>query len=78
MPMPRSILDRSGVPDLDLRLTRGTWPSDLDGELVISTSDLATAPRHAFFGDGVMARLSLRPGSHGAAEGTWAWRASLS
>jgi len=77
MPIPRSILDRSGIPDLDLRLTQGAWPDDLAGEIFISTSDLATAPRHAFFGDGVMARLSLRPGSHGAGDGTWAWRSSV-
>lgn len=77
MPIPRSILDRSGVPDLDLRLTQGSWPDDLGGEIMISTSDLSTAPRHAFFGDGVMARLSLQPGSHGAANGTWAWRSSV-
>ena len=46
MPIPRTILDRSGVPDLDLRLTQGAWPDDLAGEVLISTSDLATAPRH--------------------------------
>ncbi len=77
MPIPRSILSRDGVPDLDLQLRRGTWPEDLRGEIVISTADQATAPLHAFFGDGVMARLSLQPGSHGAAADRWAWRQAV-
>ncbi|MCC5952104.1 MAG: carotenoid oxygenase family protein [Acidimicrobiia bacterium] len=77
MPIPRSILDRSGIPDLDLELTSGTWPADLGGEILISTADQATAPLHAFFGDGALARLSLTPGAHGAEPDRWAWRSSL-
>ena len=59
MPIPRSILTRAGFSDLDLVLASGVWPDDLFGEIVISTSDQATAPKHAFFGDGAMLRLSL-------------------
>lgn len=40
----------------------------------MSASDVDTAPRHAFFGDGWMQRLSLTPGSHGAPADRWAWR----
>lgn len=77
MPIPRSVLSRDGVPDLDLELTSGVWPEDLTGEIFLSTADQATAPKHAFFGDGVMARLSLRPGTHGAPADRLAWRANV-
>jgi len=77
MPIPRSILARDGFTDLDLVVTGGVWPDDLAGEIFLSASDQRTAPQHAFFGDGAMIRLSLRPGTHGAAPGTFAWRTSL-
>jgi carotenoid cleavage dioxygenase-like enzyme len=68
VPLPRSILDPAGHRDLDLVLAHGTWPDGLDGSLFVSASDPATAPRHAFFGDGVVLRLSLRPDP---VTGTW-------
>jgi carotenoid cleavage dioxygenase-like enzyme len=71
VPLPRSILDPAGHRDLDLVLAHGTWPDGLDGSLFVSASDPATAPRHAFFGDGVVLRLSLRPDP---VTGTWSWR----
>ncbi|MDZ7733684.1 MAG: carotenoid oxygenase family protein [Acidimicrobiia bacterium] len=77
MPVPRSLLSRDGVPDLDLALVSGHWPDDLGGEVFLSTSDMATATRHAFFGDGVMIRLSLHPGTFGAPEGRFAWRSRV-
>ena len=73
MPIPRTLLD-SPLTDLDLELRAGTWPEGLGGEVFISTSERATAPVHGFFGDGVMIRLSLTPGTHGAAPGRFAWR----
>jgi all-trans-8'-apo-beta-carotenal 15,15'-oxygenase len=76
MPLPRSILARQGFVDLDLRPS-GAWPDDLDGEIFITTSDLRTAPNHAFFGDGALLRLSLRPGTHGAAPDRFAWRTNM-
>lgn len=76
MPIPRSVLARDGVPDLDLAVTAGAWPDDLTGEVFLATSDQASAEgSHAFFGDGVMCRLSLRPGTFGAAPDRFAWRA---
>ncbi|MEU4700922.1 carotenoid oxygenase family protein [Nonomuraea dietziae] len=74
MPIPRSILTKGDLPDLDLRIVRGAWPSDISGHLVISTSDQRTHPVHAFFGDGVMVRLALEPGTDGAAPDRFAWR----
>lgn len=75
MPLPRSILAGIEPCDRDLRVVSGRWPDDLDGEISIS----APHPRyfdgpHAFFGDGIHYRLSLRPGRHGAPEGGFAWR----
>ncbi len=77
MPIPRSVLARDGFRDLDLTLQSGTWPADLRGEIVLSTSDLRGLHGHAFFGDGALLRLSLAPGSHGADPDSWAWRQSM-
>jgi all-trans-8'-apo-beta-carotenal 15,15'-oxygenase len=79
VPIPRSILAGDGFADLDLALdpTGGPWPADLTGEIFITASDQQTAPLHAFFGDGTVIRLSLRPGTHGAAPGTFAWRSHV-
>src|SRR4051794_36266452 len=67
MPVPRSILSKDDVTDLDLAVVAGAWPPDISGHFVVSTSDQRTHPVHAFFGDGIMARLALRPGTDGAA-----------
>ena len=74
MPLPRSLL-RSSHGDLDLRLVGGTWPDDVSGEVFVSAPDPDPSPGYALFGFGVMIRLSLRPGTHGAEPGTFAWRA---
>lgn len=77
MPIPHSILDQSGFADLDLKLTSGAWPADLSGEIVLSSADQATSGPHAFFGDGSMLRLSLRPGTHDSPSDRFAWRTGL-
>lgn len=77
MPIPRSMMGSVPPAGLDLRLVAGTWPEGLEGELFVSTAEQATAGRHAFFGDGVMARLSLRPGTFGARPDRWAWRSTV-
>jgi carotenoid cleavage dioxygenase-like enzyme len=71
------MMQKDAIGDLDLRLAHGTWPADLSGEIFISTSEQATAGRHAFFGDGVMIRMSLQPGSHGAGADGWALRSAV-
>jgi carotenoid cleavage dioxygenase-like enzyme len=77
VPVPRSILEAGGIPELDLTLVAGTWPDDLTGEVMISTADQTHRPEHAFFGEGVVARLSLEPGTHGAPADGWAFRNRL-
>lgn len=77
MPLPRSLFCRDAPQDHDLTVTGGKWPAGLTGELVISAPhpDTFDAP-HPFFGEGMIYRLSLAAGSHGAAPGTFAWRQS--
>ncbi|MGP4026968.1 carotenoid oxygenase family protein [Actinomadura sp. 3N407] len=77
MPVPRSILGRQDIADMDLDVVAGAWPDDVRGHFVVSTSDQRTRPLHAFFGDGIMARLSLTPGTGGAPAGRFAWRARV-
>jgi len=77
VPVPRSILAPGTLRDLDLELASGTWPESIGGEVFLSAADPETAGRHAFFGDGWVLRLSLRPGTHGAPEDRFAWRARL-
>lgn len=74
MSIPRTILAPGGLGDLDLACVDGTLPEGLSGEVFISTAQPETAGAHAFFGDGVLLRLSLRPGTHGAPDDRWAWR----
>ncbi len=70
MPIPRSILSKADPQDLDLTVVAGSWPDDLCGHFLVSTSDQRTRPLHAFFGDGILVRLDLRPD----AAGRFAWR----
>lgn len=75
MPLPRSLLSTLPPEDRDLELIAGAWPEGLGGEVVISAPhpDTFGGP-HAFFGEGMLYRLSLTPGTHGAAPGRFAWR----
>ncbi|ACY99233.1 MULTISPECIES: carotenoid oxygenase family protein [Thermomonospora] len=73
MPIPRSILSRTDFSDFELSLIAGAWPQDITGHYVICTSDQRTRPLHAFFGDGVVIRLELRPDERGR----FPWRARV-
>lgn len=73
MPIPRSILAVTDPQNLDLTLVSGTWPDSVTGFVFVSSSDQRTKPMHAFFGDGVLARLALRPD----ASGRFAWRSQV-
>lgn len=76
MPVPRSATTATHQ-DLDLRLVAGTWPDDVQGEMVLSAPQVATELPYALFGFGVVCRLSLRPGTHGAAPDRFAWRSRV-
>ena len=78
MPIPRSLLSRQAPTDHDLTVTRGHWPDELTGELVISAPHPRTFDGpHPFFGEGMVYRLSLQPGRHGAPPGALAWRQAI-
>lgn len=75
MPLPRSLFSQADPVDHDLRVTTGTWPTDLHGELVISAPHPHTlSGPHPFFGEGMTHRFSLTAGTHGAAPDAFAWR----
>ena len=76
MPVPTSAMTATHQ-DLDLRLVSGEWPADIEGEMVISGPQVAHDLPFALFGFGVMCRLSLQPGSHGAAADRFAWRTNV-
>lgn len=76
MPIPRSLLS-SRPEDLDLEVTAGQWPTGLSGEMTISGPLPDPALTHGFFGFGVMYRLSLSAGAHGAGSDRLAWRANV-
>ena len=78
MPVPRSMLDPESLGDVDLVLVAGVWPEGLGGEVFLATADQRSAAGgHAFYGDGVVVRCSLRPGSFGAPGDRWAWRTAV-
>ena len=74
MPLPRC-LGTTPHRDMDLKRVHGQWPDDLSGEMMI----VAPGPKGDFdyglFSPGHILRLSLRPGTFGAAADRWAWRA---
>lgn len=75
MSIPRSLFEPTEPSDHDLTLQSGSWPEGVSGEMLISAPHPSTlGGPHPFFGDGMVHRLSLEPGRHGAAEGTFAWR----
>ena len=73
MPLPRSFAT-TPHRDLDLELVHGQWPTDISGELVIAAPGTKGDLDYAIFSAGHMLRLSLNPGTFGAAPDRWAWR----
>lgn len=75
MPLPRTLFCADEPRDHDLAVTAGAWPAGLSGELVLSAPhpDTFGGP-HPFFGDGMLYRLSLRPGTNDAPADRLAWR----
>ncbi|MCB0952636.1 MAG: carotenoid oxygenase family protein [Microthrixaceae bacterium] len=76
MPVPSSITTASHK-DLDLTLVAGEWPEDVTGEFVVSAPETRPGLPYALFGPGRICRLSLRPGTHGAAADRFAWRSRV-
>lgn len=76
MPLPRSMFAKNAPRDVDLELVSGSWPRDLTGEMWLASPDPRDAGPHAFFGDGLVYRVSLTPGRYGASEGRFALRQS--
>ena len=75
MPIPRTLLSRQTPSDVDLGVVAGSWPEGLTGELVLTAPHPETlGGPHPFFGEGIVYRLSLQAGTHGAAPGSFAWR----
>lgn len=73
MGIPESLL-RAQLADLDLRVVRGEWPSDVHGEMYISAPVIDDRLSYQLFGFGAMVRLSLEQGTYGAPEGRFALR----
>jgi carotenoid cleavage dioxygenase-like enzyme len=75
MTIPRSLFHTDAPRDRDLSVVSGAWPDGVSGELLVSAPhpDTLGGP-HPFFGEGVMHRLSLEPGRHGAPPDRFAWR----
>ncbi len=75
MPLPRSLLSIDMQPcDANLKLVKGKWPTDISGHYFISSPAPQYKGRHIFYADGVIYRLSLKPGDFGAAPDEFAWR----
>lgn len=73
MPVPSS-LTSAPHRDFELEVIAGTWPSDLSGEVVFGSPQQSGALPYAIFDFGAVCRLSLEPGTRGAAPGRFAWQ----
>ncbi len=73
MPTPDS-LTTAQHHDFDLEVTSGAWPSDIAGEVIFSAPRFDDALPSGLFGFGCVARLALRPATHGAPADRFAWR----
>jgi len=76
MALPESLLT-SALEDLDLECTAGQWPDELAGEMFISVPVADARLSYQLFGFGALARVSLRPGTHGAPAGRFALRTKV-
>ena len=74
MPTPDT-LTTAQHQDFDLEVVSGAWPTDISGEVLFSAPLLSGGLPYGIFDFGGIIRLSLTPGTHGAPEGRFAWRA---
>jgi carotenoid cleavage dioxygenase-like enzyme len=77
MALPRTILADIAPSDANLRVVQGQWPSDMSGYFFLASPNPAYKGKHAFFADGVLYRLSLTPGTHGAGPAELAFRHAI-
>jgi all-trans-8'-apo-beta-carotenal 15,15'-oxygenase len=73
MPTPRS-LTTAPHRDFDLEVVAGEWPTDISGEVIYSSPSQGNGLPYAIFDFGVTCRLSLEPGTRGAAPGRFHWQ----
>ncbi len=73
MPTPRS-LTTAPHADFELEVVSGTWPTDINGEVVFSSFQNSQALPYAIFDWGSICRLSLEPGGRGAGAGRFSWQ----
>ena len=73
MPTPRS-LTTAPHTDFELEVVSGTWPTDINGEVVFSSFQNSQTLPYAIFDWGSICRLSLEPGGRGAAPGRFSWQ----
>ena len=73
MPTP-STLATTTHGDFDLKVTQGTWPTDIGGEVLFSSPQISGRVPYGIFDFGAMCRLSLDAGTHGAPADRFAWR----
>lgn len=76
MPIPSRILSDVQPRDVNMKVIAGKMPTDISGEVFLSQPNPRYKGQHAFFGDGVLSRLSLSPGMHGAGADEFAFRTS--
>ncbi|NBR65873.1 MAG: carotenoid oxygenase [Actinobacteria bacterium] len=68
MPLPESIFT-APLADMDLQVVSGEWPAGISGEMFISAPVVDDRLSYQLFGFGAMLRISMTPGTHGAAPG---------
>jgi carotenoid cleavage dioxygenase-like enzyme len=73
MPTPRS-LTTAPHRDFDLEVVAGEWPADISGEVLYSSPLNGHGVPYAIFDFGAICRLSLEPGTRGAAPGRFRWQ----
>lgn len=66
MPLPSTIFS-AGFADIDLQVAAGRWPDGLHGEMFVSAPVVDHRLNYQLFGFGAMLRISMQPGTHGAA-----------
>ncbi len=73
MPTPRS-LTTAPHRDFDLEVVAGEWPADISGEVTYSSPQNLGGLPYRIFDWGSICRLSLEPGTRGAAPGRFRWQ----